>query len=241
MLEAPRAAVERSVRLEIETTCGACGGPVGVAGVHLHSNCASCGEPLELTVQTWTLLCKELDEKSFEASLSDATERQAEQATEEGKLVARYRLGAPACGSCGTDLPHVEPGSDQSVVCTQCATETATFPAPGWLRTELPTAMQLYAASRDAQPSARAFWLTFQGTPPALNERREHVLKNALGSGPDRPAVTAPAIDAPKRRRWEWYVIIAMIVVIVAGVRECGRRAARSSDAERENAVEPGQ
>ena len=71
--------------------------------------------------------------------------------------------------------------------------------------------------------------------------RSEHVLKHALGSGPDRPAVTAPAIDAPKRRRWEWYVIIAMIVVIVAGVRECGRRAARSSDAERENAVEPGQ
>ncbi|MBK7584935.1 MAG: hypothetical protein IPI67_32695 [Myxococcales bacterium] len=239
MSNAPRAAIERPVRLEIEALCAACQRPVGLGAPVLRSACSACGEPVELTSASWAHLFAEIDEKSFDLPPTDHDTRVAEQATPEGKLVARYTMAAPSCAKCRAEIMLVEPGTDDVLECAACATKMTTFQVPGWLRTDLPTAMQLYGASRDSQASATPFWLTFQGTPPVRGEQRRNVIQAAIGPGPELSGIPSrPLVKPVERRRWEWYVIIVIVGIIVAGVRECGRRAARSTDRDRDNAVE---
>jgi hypothetical protein len=242
MSSAPRAALQRPVRLEIEASCAACHRPVGFCAPLLRLACSACGESVELASTTWAQLFGEIDEKSFDLPDSDPDTRVAEQATAEGKLTARYALGAPRCDKCKCEIMLVEPGTDDSLECAQCSTKTTTFPAPGWLRTELPTAMQLYAASREAEARAGWFWITFQGTPPARREHHQVAIQAAIGGGPDRGAVPVSVRAPPQsRHRWEWYAVIAIVVLIVIAVRQCGRRAAGTPESDRDNAVEPAQ
>jgi len=242
MSNAPRAAVQRPVRLEIEATCAACRRPVGMGAPHLRVSCSACGEAVEIGSTTWSHLFAEIDERSFDLPDADPDTRVAEQATPDGRLTARYSIGAPTCAQCKSELMLVEPGTDDTLECTKCGTKTTTFQAPGWLRTELPTAMQLYAASREAEARASSFWLTFQGTPPVRREQHQSVIQAAIGPAPERPAAVSTATPRPAARtRWEWYAIIVITVVIVIAVRQCGRRAASTPESERDNAVESSQ
>jgi hypothetical protein len=238
----PRAAVQRSVRLEVEATCAACRRPVGLGAPHLRLACSACGETVELGAAHWARLFAEIDEKSFDLAPADRDTRVAEESTPDGKLVARYTLGAPECSGCRAEIRLVDPGADDMLACSSCSTRTATFQVPGWLRTELPTAMQLYAASREVEPRAGSFWLTFQGTPPARKERHDHQIQAAIGPVPESPvSVPVPVKKSAQRTRWEWVTIIGIVVVIVVAVRQCGRRAAGTSAGDRDNAVESAQ
>ena len=240
MSSAPRAALQRPVRLEIEASCAACRRPVGFGAPLLRVTCSACGEAVEVATTTWAPLFAEIDEKSFDLPDSDGDTRVAEQATADGKLTARYRIGAPRCAKCQSELLLVEPGTDDDLECARCATKTTTFPAPGWLRTDLPTAMQLYAASRDSEARAGWFWITFQGTPPARREHHQIAIQAAIGGGPDRAPVPVSTRAPPRsRHRWEWYAVFAIVALIVVAVRQCGRRAAGTPESERDNAVEP--
>ncbi len=242
MSTAPRAAVQRPVKLEIEASCAACQRPVGLGAPLLRLSCSACGEAVEIGSTTWAHLFAEIDEKSFDLPATDGDTRLAEQVTPDGRLVARYTLGAPTCAKCRAELMLVEPGTDDSLECAQCGTKTTTFQAPGWLRTDLPTAMQLYGASREAEARAGSFWLTFQGTPPERREKHLSVIQAAIGPGPERPAVISTPNPKPAaRHRWEWYAIVIIVAVIVVAVRQCGRRAVGTPESERDNAVESSQ
>lgn len=242
MSNAPRAAIQRPVRLEIEATCAACQRPVGLGAPLLRVACSACGEAVELGSTTWAHLFAEIDEKSFDLPEGDTDTRVSEQSTADGKLVARYTAGAPRCTQCKAEVMLVEPGTDDTLECAACATKMTTFQVPGWLRTELPTAMQLYGASRDAEARAGSFWLTFQGTPPARREQHQNQIQAAIGPGPERPAVVVAPLPKPAaKQRWEWYAIVIIIAVIVVAVRQCGRRAVGTPESERDNAVESSQ
>jgi hypothetical protein len=245
MPDAPRAVQERPVQLEIEITCNACRRVVPFATPALRSTCPGCREPIELSVLLWTLLFREIDEKSFMLPVGDTGRYSAEQPTPAGRLVARWRAQAPHCGKCQAELMLVEPGLDETFECGACTTRMPTFPAPAWLRTELPTAMQLYGAAREvdaaeARPGA-SFWLTFKGTPPHVSEQHRHAIEAAIGPQPDVPAVISTATPKVKRRSWEWYAIILCVVLIGAAVHRCGAKIGGETRPKDGSEVEPSQ
>jgi hypothetical protein len=104
----------------------------------------------------------------------------------------------------------------------------ATFPAPLWLRAELTTAMQVYGGARDDERRSGRnvphFWLSFQGTPPAVLDAHQQNIEKALqphaSQGPPPPATVHVTV---KRRAWKWeYLgIFAALVMMGAAVHRC--------------------
>lgn len=245
MPDAPRAVQERPVQLELELTCSACKRVVPFATPALRSTCPGCREPIELSVLVWTLLFREIDEKSFKLPSGDAGRYSAEQPTPAGRLVAKWRGLGPRCTKCESELVLVEPGTDDTLECGACTTPLQTFPAPAWLRTELPTAMQLYGAAREVDTTeprqGPRFWLTFKGTPPHVSEQRRHAIEAAIGPGPESSAVISTATPKRARRGWEWYAIIVCVVLIGVAVHRCGSKIGGEPRPKDGSEVEPSQ
>jgi hypothetical protein len=245
MPDPPRAVLERPVQLEIEVTCSACKRVVPFASPALRSTCPGCREPVEVSVLAWTLLFREIDERSFLLPARDDAQFSAEQPTPAGRLVARWRVQPPRCAKCAAELMLVEPGTEDPIECARCSTRMTSFPAPAWLRTELPTAMQLYGAARDselleAKPTS-GFWLTFQGTPPNVSAKREHAIKAAIGPTPEVAAVASTSTPKAPRRQWEWYAILVFLVAMGVAVHRCGAKIGGESRPKDGTEVEPTQ
>lgn len=245
MADVPRAAQQRSVRLELEVACRACRQPVQLDGPRLRANCLECGGEVELASPLWVELLGEIDERSFVPDQGGAAQS-CERPTGWGKLVARWRVEPPSCPTCRTPLSLVDPGTEQRLTCSRCSEKTRTSPAPAWLRQALPTAMQVYAAALDGESSIRqataAWWLCFQGTPPALGEQRRQAIEAAIGGplsvGPESQGVPKPS---KRRRNIEWAAIMLSAILIAVGVHQCGARWWGGSEPEEGTEVEPSQ
>lgn len=221
----PRSAEQRFVLLEIEAPCARCGARAKVHGLVLRTIC-NCTGAVELARPAWHELLAGIDRRSFERAADDLASELAEVGNAAGKLSARWRPSKPSCDECGTELPPVEPGTEASVPCTNCARSANTFPAPLWLRAELTTAMQVYGGARDDEHDSgrrmHHFWLSFQGTPPAVLEAHQQNIEKALNP---HAAVTAPASVRVivKRRPWRWeYVgILLGLLFMGAAIHRC--------------------
>ncbi len=155
-------------------------------------------------------------------------------------MTARWQASIPKCDGCSAPLQLVEPGSEGRAICAACGSWLETFPAPLWVRTELPTAMQIYGAARDHEHgsgrSVNQFWLCFQGTPPALVQQREQAIESAIAPPPP-PSSTVTVISSKKRRRWEYIGIFVGLLLMGAAVHRCGSRISEAPDED----VEPSQ
>jgi hypothetical protein len=216
-----RAAKQRPVRVEPEASCGTCRQSVILHGALLRVRCDECGEPVELSSLIWTQLFRDIDEQNWNSPESSA-ERQSEQTLGQSKLRARWKPGLPTCAKCSAQLLLVDPGTDDKLECMACRGRLETFPAPAWLRTELPTAMQLYGAAREHgdKTARREFWITFQGTPPALNDQRQSVIQAAIGTGP----LSQRAAQNKKKYRWELFVVLGCVLLIGVALNRCSRK-----------------
>jgi len=245
MPETPRAALQRPVHLDAAIECAACHRLVPLAAPILRSTCGGCGAALELPSVAWLQLIQEIDEKDFSLPEGDRGTYNAERPTPKGRLATRWSPTLPRCTQCENEMALIEPGFDAPIECGACGTKIACAPAPAWLRSELPTAMQMYGIPRGGEDSAvhtaKGFWLTFQGTPPALGQQHQRAIEAAIGPPPvSSPVIPASGPAKPKRRwGWEWYAIAICAVLIVVAVHQCGARLGTTAKPAEGTEVEP--
>lgn len=234
----PRSAEQRFVLLEIEAPCSRCGARARVNGLVLRTLC-NCTVAVELARPAWHELLTVVDRRSFEREPANVESEVTEISGATGKLGARWRPSSPSCDECGTDLPRVEPGTEGSVTCASCGRSVNTFPAPLWVRADLTTAMQIYGAARDDEHesgrSVHHFWLSFQGTPPALLEAQKQTIEKALNPHIAPPPASVRVTVKRRGWRWEYWGIIVGVILMGAAVHRC---AGQLDDAPTED-VEP--
>jgi len=131
--------------------CGQCGGPMPLNGPLLNWHCNNCQQTTPVEPDYWTTTLDGLFEEygeekgeymlAFEASVSFATEK-------------------PRCAKCKEPLPvdEVAVGTLGNIFCPSCGAPTPTAPAPDWMRSACPSAVQFYGAEVEggAVPAAIA-------------------------------------------------------------------------------------
>lgn len=140
-------AIERSVALEIRVRCKNCAAPIHLLGPVRDIRCASCGTQSLLSPTLWQEVLTDLDEHSFDSwgGYAAITTRKTE--TPWGSLAYRWQVSPPACRVCRGPIALVDVGREGSLPCAQCGASVETRPVPSFLRREIVTAMQLYAAA----------------------------------------------------------------------------------------------
>lgn len=177
--------------------CASCDGEAPMPGLALRAVCPHCQKTLELAAHDWHPLAEAADESSFEPTEGGGP-LEHQQPTASGRLCASHHSAPVTCRACSTALPLVEAGTEGHVTCEKCGLETPTFPVPAWLRTDLPTAMQVYGAVRDAEAKPEKdphpFWIVFQGTPARFAaESSPATLLAALDAASKPPSVPPSA------------------------------------------------
>ena len=129
--------------------------------VRLSLECPACGhltiqrEPARTTAcAACDTLIKVTDFPRIAAETGPPLDRLAWGAT---RATPRLVIGRqqPLCWQCGVPVPlsAVDLGTEQAIYCPKCDAQTATRPAPEWLRMHLPDALQIYAASAAGTPT----------------------------------------------------------------------------------------
>lgn len=161
----------RCIGVDALVQCPRCQGSIPLAGPVLHARCHRCGAEVAVAQQLWMQTLGEVDERSFDAGTTRTSAGACRREQDGVHLSLEWARQEPACRRCGASVPQVEPGSGGETVCAACQAGMPTFPAPPWLRSELPTALQVYgveyvldAAALDTD--ARRWWVAFLGTPP---------------------------------------------------------------------------
>lgn len=129
--------------------CPECGGSVALEGPHLSVVCTACHSTLELTPQNWQGAL-EFRKYAAEFSLTEGKTRGSSLTNGELRLLVRWGPGRPTCSGCAAPMPAhaVPPGGDGRLSCA-CGESIATFPVPDWLREVVPSAVQLFGATRE--------------------------------------------------------------------------------------------
>ena len=138
-------------------------------------------------------------------------------------------VGDAVC-ECGAALPIPESGSTEVVMCRNGDHGFRSMPVPMVLREAVPTALQ---ATRPEPPSRARFWVTFQGTPRAIQEQHKASLEAAIK---DRAApLSVPSSTGPvslqmssyqiakqagpkKKERAPPWVIVLVLLTVGAGL-----------------------
>jgi hypothetical protein len=143
-------AAERPVALEVRVRCTTCQAPLHLLGPVRAVRCGGCGHDKQLSPSLWHDLLAEADEQSFDGWGAAPVIAIRRRDTPSGNLLARWQSLSPACPSCRGPVQLVEVGSETNVTCGECGRGVPTRPVPGFIRLELGTAMQCYAAAPDA-------------------------------------------------------------------------------------------
>jgi len=133
----------RYASFTLRAQCAHCGGPLPLFGPLREVPCEACGKTTPITANEWGRILM-FGAQGF-ASMNIGRHEIATGTAPHAK---------PACASCATPMPLdvLAVGSDASATCT-CGEEIATYPAPAWLREEVPALEQLYGAEREGSPS----------------------------------------------------------------------------------------
>jgi len=131
----------RYVAVKVITTCGDCHSGVPVNGPLLDFTCPSCQAEMSVLEGYWDLL--EAPEKDYVQGKGGYNRNMATD--------FRWEVSLPKCVHCGKELPvdRISVGSDRQVVCPACGKENSTFPAPEWLKKQIPRVEQIYCAERE--------------------------------------------------------------------------------------------
>ncbi len=144
----------RSGGFSLRTTCNRCGQPLPLNAPVRRTTCAACSADVTLPDRIWTCALEEL-EKSYEALAEDAPRTHT--ATIDGfPLTFELRRGAPRCEKCGQGYPddRMADGSTRDLFCVGCGDPGSTYPAPDWLRSLVPTAVQIVSTDRGGAAEA---------------------------------------------------------------------------------------
>ncbi len=137
-------------------SCAECGGRIVLEGPTLAATCPSCKSTVEVQAKHWKPVL-ELYRDAAEFELVPGKTRGSAFSSGEFQLLIRWGPARPSCSGCGADLPveAVPPGGDGKLMCP-CGEVMHTFPPPKWLREQVPSAVQLFGATRDGQVGTEA-------------------------------------------------------------------------------------
>jgi hypothetical protein len=177
--------VTRLIAIEAAAHCPHCRATIPLAGPVLHARCHQCGQELAISQLLWLQTLAEVDERSFDAGTLNTSAGACRREHANVHLSLEWARTDPACRRCGAPVPQVEAGVAAEVACPSCSAPLPTFPAPPWLRSEVPTALQVYGVEYvfDAlalEASARRWWLAFQGTPPRKVQAKQVLLETEI-------------------------------------------------------------
>ena len=133
--------------------CGECGGRFPLEGPTLAATCPACHSVIELLPKHWKAAV-ELYRDAAEFALTEGKTRGSSLRDGELELLIRWGPSCPSCSACGLALPidAVPPGGDGKLSCA-CGATVETFPPPAWLQELVPTALQMFGASREGTPA----------------------------------------------------------------------------------------
>ncbi len=190
--------------------CRACSRHTELAGPVLEARCKHCSAEIAIPPKSWASALGAIDERStsIEGTRLESHHHQDELA----ELRFRWSTQALSCRECRVRLPLLEIGALEPLLCGGCGAKMATYPAPPWLRAELPTAQQLYgveyvfeAAALD--PEARKWWLCLLGTPKKQATERMVVTELAVQH--------ALLQEKPKKTPLWVYLLIALVAAVL--------------------------
>jgi hypothetical protein len=138
----------RHASFTLRAQCAHCGGPLPLLGPLREVPCEACGKTTPITANEWGRI------------LMFASRCVSSMNIGRHEIASGFAPHAkPACASCATPMPldALAIGTDTSAKCA-CGEALVTYPAPAWLRDELPALVQLYGADREASttPATRA-------------------------------------------------------------------------------------
>jgi predicted RNA-binding Zn-ribbon protein involved in translation (DUF1610 family) len=138
---------------KVIATCTSCGNPVVVNGPLTSPRCPSCRQALEIPPETWRGIVGDYVNDYEEIDPGEGHEC----TMMSGGLTVKYsyvRLPPPdaACTKCeeNWDLKAVANGTDGHITCGKCGYKSPVYPAPDWLKQEVPEARQVFFAERDS-------------------------------------------------------------------------------------------
>jgi hypothetical protein len=160
----------RPIALDTSLHCPSCGATVPLAGPVLSAACHSCRREIAIAPELWQEIVAELDERSFEAGSTRTAAGACRRERDGVHLFAEWSRVEIACRRCKSILPPVEPGASGAIDCKACGMPLPILAAPPWLRSAVPTALELYGIETvlDAaalEPEARRWWIYYLGTP----------------------------------------------------------------------------
>jgi Zn finger protein HypA/HybF involved in hydrogenase expression len=144
----------RSGGVSLRTTCNRCGQPLPLNAPVRRATCAACSADVTLPDGIWTCALDEL-EMSYESLAEDAPRTHT--ATIDGfPLTFEVRRAVPRCEKCGQAYPddRMGDGSTRDLFCVGCGDPGSTYPAPDWLRSLVPTAVQIVSTDRGGAAEA---------------------------------------------------------------------------------------
>jgi hypothetical protein len=203
--------IARSIGLRAALYCPRCNTSIPLGGPVLRAHCHQCQHEIVLSQALWQLALGEVDERSFEAGTTRTAAGSCRREHQGVHLFVEWSRSEVACLGCGHALPLVEPGSSGETSCSGCQMPMPALPAPPWLRTAVPGALEVYgveyifdAAALDE--AARLWWVVFQGTPARIAAgQRAWVEQEVILAA--RAAPPVPGSLAP------WVILVALAII----------------------------
>jgi DNA-directed RNA polymerase subunit RPC12/RpoP len=139
---------------KLRMECDECGSAVFLNGPVREVECRACRSRLKIDADTWQSLLEV--EPEYVTALERGKHLTGSLASGGRKYVYYVSLEQPRCPGCKQELvlDAVDPAADRTVGCPECGHVAATFPAPDWLRAELPRARQLFCAAAEGEDEA---------------------------------------------------------------------------------------
>ncbi len=137
----------RYASVRVLDRCESCGQPLPMNGLRLETPCTSCGKTTPTGPAYWSKFLRHADNdiRVCEGGMTVNSRTQVWMKDE-----------APACSRCSALLPvdGVAVGTDGEIFCPACGNRGETYPAPDWLRAEIPSIRQIYLAKREKGTAA---------------------------------------------------------------------------------------
>jgi hypothetical protein len=204
----------RIIGVDAAVHCPACGATVQLAGPVLQARCHGCRAEIPIVQALWLQTLAEADEQSFDAGSTRTVTGACRREQRGVHLLVEWSHSEPTCRRCGAFVPQVEPGTSGEIPCPGCQAPMPTFTAPPWMRSEIPTALQVYgveyvfdAAALDVM--ARRWWIAFQGTPT----RKAHAQQMFI-----EQEIVVMSQRMPQKKQSSAYIVPLLLAFVLIGM-----------------------
>lgn len=139
----------RYMLFKVQTACSHCGNPLVINGPARSPVCSACQNTVRVGPGLWQSIMEDIEKNP--SSLKKGEGYSSTLMSGGFTFKIDYSRSTPICADCKTewDLDSVADGTDGFFTCTKCGHKSVTYPAPDWLKSVIPTAMQVFFGERE--------------------------------------------------------------------------------------------